>query len=544
MLFGFDHLGEHDLAAGDVTGDGIPDLVTSMHFRAGLAVRAGRGDGTFDPYMLTPLKMTLLGIELADMNGDGNLDVVSLVQRIPGVVVSLGDGHGGFLDVTQRLETPRNTVDVHVADLDGDGYRDLITAGGYSSDSRIIVMRGLGGRAFAAPELTPLLDPGGTGVQGLHVVDLNADSLFDVVAVFGGSVQSALGTGNGGFALPWSVSPVPTPGLITHVADATGDGIPDLIGSFAGAVHLLPGLGDGTFGAAIVTPVAGVLRIAATGDLNGDGFTDLGLWTNSGITHALNDGSEGFAASGAFIAGDHCAIGDVTGDGRADLVGTSYGETYCGGGTLLCGTLAVRVQNSDGTLEPWAARPWAQSVIRGITDLNGDSRGDLVLWEGAALSVALARSDGGFDLQPGYGIGGEVASRVHTLADLDDDGHLDLLVCHETDIHVFYGRVSGPLVGIALPEHRPVSGTRILAAYPNPARGRLEIRFASAEGGAADIALFDLGGRRRHTITQSSIISSGENVTSALTSALQPGVYFLRVVTPSGSDTRRVVLLD
>jgi hypothetical protein len=89
-----------------------------------------------------------------------------------------------------------------------------------------------------------------------------------------------------------------------------------------------------------------------------------------------------------------------------------------------------------------------------------------------------------------------------------------------------------------------ISGTRILATYPNPARGRLEIRFASAEDGHADIALFDLGGRRRQTIESGSIGTPGETVVSTFIGSMPPGVYFLRVVTPSGSDTRRVVVLD
>jgi hypothetical protein len=111
------------------------------------------------------------------------------------------------------------------------------------------------------------------------------------------------------------------------------------------------------------------------------------------------------------------------------------------------------------------------------------------------------------------------------------------------DVHLFYGRDPEPPT-LAVPEPgAATAGSRILAAYPNPSHGSLQVRFRSSSTGHADLALYDLAGRRRKTLRSEPSSAPGEMMVSASTAGLAPGVYFLRLASTEGSDLRRIVLL-
>jgi hypothetical protein len=93
------------VAVGDFTGDGIPDLAVAS---TDVAILVGRGDGTFfdDPINHSGYGGT--GVAVADVNGDGKLDVVTSDSGYPGAVSELlgnGDGtlrYGGSFAVGLR----------------------------------------------------------------------------------------------------------------------------------------------------------------------------------------------------------------------------------------------------------------------------------------------------------------------------------------------------------------------------------------------------------------------------------------------------------
>jgi hypothetical protein len=85
------------IPAGDIDGDGIPDLVLRTAYGHDLVILHGEGGGRLradSRYM--PLTQEWLGAatRLADIDGDGNLDVVTTGQRL--IRVFFGDGHGNF----------------------------------------------------------------------------------------------------------------------------------------------------------------------------------------------------------------------------------------------------------------------------------------------------------------------------------------------------------------------------------------------------------------------------------------------------------------
>ena len=107
-----------DVAVGDFTGDGIPDLVTAG---GTLDIHIGRGDGTFDePTAYSTNANEHTGVAVADFNGDGKLDAVVSEGDTGTVSLLLGNGDGTF-SAAENFAVGAGT---NAAVTDGDFNRD------------------------------------------------------------------------------------------------------------------------------------------------------------------------------------------------------------------------------------------------------------------------------------------------------------------------------------------------------------------------------------------------------------------------------------
>lgn len=170
--------GPQSIAAADLNGDGHLDLVTSNSSSGTLSVLLGDGDGGFGTASSVSAGMTLPSkLKLADVNEDGKQDAVIVAPGTPGrAAVLIGDGAGGF-GTASLLSAGSNLTSASVSDLNGDGHVDLAVSS--SGSHEVLVLEGDGTGAFDSPLAFGL--NGGSNPQATAVADIDGDGRPDVV---------------------------------------------------------------------------------------------------------------------------------------------------------------------------------------------------------------------------------------------------------------------------------------------------------------------------------------------------------------------------
>ena len=114
------------VAAGDLDGDGWPDLVLDEAY-SGIAVLLNRRDGTFGPANRYPFAEEVRSIAIGDLNGDSASDIVLGGYGFGELGIFLNRGDGTFAPADHwRLTNSPQTV--ALGDLNGDGHLDIATA--------------------------------------------------------------------------------------------------------------------------------------------------------------------------------------------------------------------------------------------------------------------------------------------------------------------------------------------------------------------------------------------------------------------------------
>ena len=262
-----------DLAAADLNHDGNLDLVIANPDQQGtVGILLGRGDGSFDSMLTLPAGDLPFAVAVADLNHDGNIDIAVADINVNSVGILFGHGDGTFEQVAAI--PARSGNDIAIGDFNGDGTPDIVLVGG----NRVTVLMGLGGGAFSAPSVFPVLGP---STMSVAVADFNGDSKQDLVAVngLGSSVSILLGNGDGTFAAPQSFGVGPFPRAV-EVADINQDGFTDVVvgNTRDGSISVLLGRGDGTLLPAQSFGV-NTLIFASFGiaDFNNDGKSDVAM---------------------------------------------------------------------------------------------------------------------------------------------------------------------------------------------------------------------------------------------------------------------------
>jgi len=221
----------HSVVAADVTGDGRLDVLTTNADDDSVSILLGDGAGGLAPAPGSPFpagRHPYEGLCVADLDGDGRLDVVVPNLHGRSVTALLGDGRGGFRfapgSPIAAGDRPGFTA---LGDVDGDGLPDIVAT--HDDDPIVHVLRNEGGGRFRpAPGSPIVLDE---TVWGAAVADVDADGRADLVlGPRGGHLFVLFGGARGGFPAGPARVPVSgrAPGNVA-VADVDRDGRPDLV---------------------------------------------------------------------------------------------------------------------------------------------------------------------------------------------------------------------------------------------------------------------------------------------------------------------------
>ena len=321
-LFGQDDLGE--LKTADLNGDGWLDLMVPDVFYSSINVFLNNGDGTFQYAAKVGLGGTYSGpFTLGDFKHDGKIDLAEIAcdqpqAGFPGganctLNIGLGDGSGVNFAKTQSIQLAGSSYNLQSADINGDGNLDLV----YVRNSLAVIRWGLGNGTFG-PQIylkPPTTDP----MDAVAIADFNNDGRLDVTLLSGEPCRpdpnrGACGQGNvntvwmyknnGGTSLTLTTHTQFTAQAGTIVpADINGDlnqdllhynqfasGIYPVVGSHGGYEYAL-GLGNDTLGTQGTLPGTWI-SAAAFRDMDGDSRADYAVidWNTSQLGIGIQAG--------------------------------------------------------------------------------------------------------------------------------------------------------------------------------------------------------------------------------------------------------------
>jgi|GEM_PF-672490 len=336
-----------DLCVGDWDGDGDLDVVTANSNPQTLSVRMNDGTGTFTGTTEIALASPLLRVLAADLEQDGDLDLVAGCYN--NFTLLLNDGTGVFAVQPNTLGYSYNQ-EACVADFDGDGDVDIAGYSPGTSQGWVQVWKNDGKGAFSSGGLFTA----GDYPHSLWPGDFDNDGDVDLVAAsldnYNTDTYLLLNDGTGAFPASKTIRA----GVQTKLArseDFDGDGDLDL--ALLCSVHTYgqPTLyvifndGQGNFSPGFNDPVSyvNIPETLTTADFDGDGDADIAITTSNanGDTFVrFNDGTGGFAPPIAVPMGTSrygVEAGDLDGDGDLDLLTLQYDRlsVALNGGTVV-----------------------------------------------------------------------------------------------------------------------------------------------------------------------------------------------------------------
>jgi len=276
------------IEAADLNADGLQDLAIAATPAAGtrdepaVHVLLGRGQGQFIAGAVAT-KLRPAGLWIAELTGDGALDLLVLAEGGGEVEVLRGDGRGEFKShARSQLHGKIRPEGLTLGDFDLDKRLDLAALGdrGGKSEAVVAILRGDGQGNFKLAARRAV----GRHGRALLAADLNADGVADLAALADAASDGAaspiaavlLGDGALGFSAISYFGPAQVADAI--VTDLDRNGAPDLLASSRNgdALRVLPGDGRGGFGPVVEVPAGRPIgQLARAADLDNDGRPEL-----------------------------------------------------------------------------------------------------------------------------------------------------------------------------------------------------------------------------------------------------------------------------
>lgn len=289
-----------DIAIGDITGDGKPDIVViSKDSNMVTAFRNTSVGNTisFNQKVSLPTGLSPKSIVLADMDKDGKLEIIvsnegaNTVSVYKNTITPLGG-----ISYNSKMDFPAGSAPRGIAaeDIDGDGMPDIVTTNYGGNNFSVLRNTSSGGTISLDPKVDFAT---GTGPQSIRVADLDADGANDVIitnnvsgtlSVFKNTSSNATVSFATGMDAITGTGP-----LNMAIGDIDGDGTPDLAVTNNGSNTISVFKNTSTFGAISLSPKVDFTALSnpigiVAGDFDGDSKPELGATNDNNFCILVN----------------------------------------------------------------------------------------------------------------------------------------------------------------------------------------------------------------------------------------------------------------
>jgi hypothetical protein len=411
---------------GDVTGDGLHDLVACFFDAASIVVAPQRAAGGFEPTFQLDATGQPLRPVIADVDHNGRNDLLVLSGLANRINLWLSQADGALVGARNWDSGLVESGLIAAADFDRDGVTEIVV--GDPLETRLSVLRPAADRSLSVVSTIEL----GVSVLYVRVVDLDVDGRPDLVVPVSSGVKlvrnesvpgapqftvlPSLGSAFGSGVGPYGATAV----------DLDRDGRMDLAVADYGTGDLMILLGGADpfdfSRAPLHLPLGGNPVDVAAGDFTGDGILDLAV-SRSGMSDIVllrNDGKaelETWMSLPVGEAPNFLLTSDFNRDGRTDVAVANGDEN----------TVSVLFGESQGfTRSDYEAGPFPSALL--VDDITGDGASDILVASRTGEEFRVLVNDGAGGFANVFPFPGTLGASSVALADLDLDGDSDLVI--------------------------------------------------------------------------------------------------------------------
>ncbi len=430
----------------DVDGDGHTDILSASSADSKIAwyENDGSSDPSFSAHTIDPVASGARSVHAADVDGDGDTDVLSASSGDDKIVWYENDGSSDPSFTTHTITTNADGAkSVYAADVDGDGHTDVFSAS--SDDDKIAWYENDGNSnpSFTAHTITTNAGE----AQSVYAANVDGDSDTDVLSASPGDDKIAWHENDGSMHPDFSEHFITSPPFVNsptsvYSVDVDGDNYTDVLSASFDDDKISWYENDGnsnpSFTAHTITTNASEAQSVYAANVDGDSDTDVLSASSGDITWYENDGTSDPSFTAHTIATNLSSTisvhgANVDGDSDIDVLSASSGDDK------------ITWYENDGNSNPsFTAHTITTNAVRAqsvyAADVDGDSDTDVLSASSDDDKIAWYENDG--NSNPSFTAhtittNANGARSVHA-ADVDGDGDTDVLSASSLDGVTWY----------------------------------------------------------------------------------------------------------